>query len=346
MPELSLGEPTGILRDGFRASVDDYAIAGGWALGGKLFVVGDAGGALHAFEGSSGKEAWRNPKAHEGGVMDVAATGDGSRLATVGQDGDLALWDVADGQLRRRVAVGSGWVEHATWSPGGERLAVASGRVATIFSSDGERLWSSENHPSTVSALGWATDEELATTCYGRVTFFDVPSAQESQRLEWKGSLVSLALGPKGNIVACGSQDNSVHFWRRSTGEDSMMSGYPFKPSVLAFSADGLLLATNGSVAVTVWSFDGDGPEGTRPGVLELHALPVSALAFSRRQRRLASGGRDSGLVVWDLQPNGEGETVGTALASGPVENVYWRPDGRGLAAIDAKGGVTAWRVR
>ena len=346
MPELSAGEPTGVLRGGFRTSVNDYAIAGGWGLDGKLFIVGDAGGAVHAFEGTSGKEAWVNPEAHEGGVMDVAVSGDGSRLATVGQDGQLALWNLADGRLYRREVVARGWVEHATWSPGCEHLAVSSGRVATVVSSDGERIWSSEDHPSTVSALQWVTDTELATACYGRVTFFDIFSARESQRLEWKGSLVSLALSPDGNIVACGSQDNSVHFWRRSSGQDSMMSGYPFKPSALAFSSDGLLLATNGNVAITVWSFDHDGPEGTRPGVLKLHALPVTALAFSRRQRRLASGGRDGGVVVWDLKRNENGPAVGTALASGSVENVYWRPDGRGLAAIDAEGGVTAWRVR
>lgn len=346
MPELSASEPTGVLRSGFHTSVSDYAIAGGWGLNGKLFVVGDAGGAVHAFEGTSGKEAWAIPNAHDGGVMDLAVSEDGSRAATVGQDGELALWNLADGQLYRRVVVANGWAEHTTWSPGGEQIAVASGRVATVLSSDGERVWTSEDHPSTVSALRWVTDNELATTCYGRVTFFDISSMQESQRLEWKGSLVSLALSPDGNIVACGSQDNSIHFWRRSSGEDSMMSGYPFKPSVLAFSADGLLLATNGNVAITVWSFEGDGPEGTRPEVLKLHALPVSTLAFTRRQRRLASGGRDSGVVVWDLQNSGDGPAVGTALASASVERVYWRPDGRGLAAIDAEGGVTAWRVR
>lgn len=44
----------------------------------------------------------------------------------------------------------------------------------------------------------------------------------------------------------------------------------------------------------------------------------------------------------WDLQRAGSGRAVGAALASGSVEKVCWRPDGRRLAAIDAEGGVTA----
>ena len=54
--------------------------------------------------------------------------------------------------------------------------------------------------------------------------------------------LVSLALSPDGNVVACGSQDKSVHFWRRSNGQDSMMTDYPWKPSELAFSLVSCLL--------------------------------------------------------------------------------------------------------
>ena len=57
-----------------------------------------------------------------------------------------------------------------------------------------------------------------------------------------------MVLSPDGGIVACGSQDNSVHFWRRSTGQDSEMFGYPGKPSALAFDDTGTLLATGGGV--------------------------------------------------------------------------------------------------
>ena len=43
------------------------------------------------------------------------------------------------------------------------------------------------------------------------------------------------------------------------------MTGYPGKPSHLAFDSTGTVLATGGSERVTVWSFQGEGPERTAP---------------------------------------------------------------------------------
>ena len=346
MPKLIKNKPYGVLQNGFFAAVDDYPIAGGWGLKGKLFAVGDASGSVHAFDGTSGQEIWKNTEAHLGGIMSLSVSPNGTQLASVGQDGQLAIWNFADGQLQHQTEIASGWVEHVAWSKSGNYLAVSSGRVVTNLSSSGEKIWSSEKHPSTVSALGWVTDQELSTACYGRVTFFNTSSGQENERLEWQGSLVSLALSPDGNIIACGSQDKSVHFWRRSNGQDSMMSGYPWKPSELAFSHDGLLLATGGGEDVTIWSFEGNGPEDTTPGVLEFHQAPVSSLAFSPHQRHLASGCREGGVVVWSVGKKGTGRGLGGAPVNGSVENVYWRPDGRSLAAIDAEGGITVWRVK
>ena len=123
------------------------------------------------------------------------------------------------------------------------------------------------------------------------------------------------------------------------------MSGYPAKPSALAFDDTGTLLATGGGEAVTVWSFQGSGPEGTRPGVLEHHVQPVTTLAFARRGMRLASGARDGVVVVWSLGRDGQGDPVGAAPVADVVAALYWRPDGRALAALDAQGGATVWRV-
>ena len=308
-------------------------------------MVGDAAGGVYAFDGKSGATIWAQRGVHQGGVLAVAIHPSKPAFATTGQDGRVLVWNAADGQVSQAIEVGSDWVEHVAWSPDGQRLAASCSRQVHAYGADGVKTWQSPDHPSTVSAIAWSGAEELATACYGRVTFFDASTGELRQKLEWMGSLVSMVMSPDGEIVACGSQDNSVHFWRRSTEQDAMMSGYPAKPSALAFDDTGTLLATGGGEEVTVWSFQGKGPEGTRPSVLELHVEPVTTLAFAPGVRRLASGGRDGTVVVWSLQKDGKGGPIGSAEVAGEVAAVYWRPDGRALAALDARGGVTAWRI-
>ena len=345
MSDLNVGSPRGALRRGWSAVVGDYAIAGGWSLRGEALMVGDAAGGVYAFDGKSGAAAWEQRGVHEGGVLAVAIHPSGTAFATAGQDSRVLLWSAADGKVSRAIDVGGGWVENVAWSPDGQWLAASCSRQVRVYGADGAEVWRSDDHPSTVSAIAWSSVGELATACYGRVTFFAAPTGELRQKLEWQGSLVSMVLSSDGDIVACGSQDNSVHFWRRSTEEDSMMSGYPAKPSALAFDDTGTLLATGGGEAVTVWSFEGSGPEGTRPGVLELHVQPVTTLAFARRAMRLASGSRDGAVVVWSLQKDGEGDPIGDAVVADAVAGLYWRPDGRALAALDARGDVTVWRI-
>ncbi len=345
MSRLNADSPRGVLRPGWSARVGDYAIAGGWTPGGEALVVGDAAGGVYAFDGKSGAAIWARRGAHEGGVLAVAIHPDRPAFATAGQDGRILVWSAAEGRVSLAVDVGSAWVENVAWSPDGKWLAASCARQVYTYGADGAQIWRSDDHPSTVSAIAWSGAGELATACYGRVAFFAASTGELRQKLEWTGSLVSMVLSPNGDIVACGSQDNSVHFWRRSTEQDSMMSGYPGKPSALAFDDTGTLLATGGGEAVTVWSFHGSGPEGTEPGVLEHHDQTITTLAFARRGMRLASGGRDGGVVVWSLGRDGRGDAVGTAPVSDVVGALYWRPDGRALAALDAQGGATVWRV-
>ena len=345
MFDLNGDRPMGVLRRGWSAEVGDYAIAGGWIARGEALVVGDATGGIYLFEGRSGRSTWGRQEVHEGGLLAMAIHPGGTAFATAGQDGRVLIWDVAERQAKQAIDVGSGWVENVAWSPDGQRLAASCSRRVHVYGADGGEVWESDDHPSTVSAIAWASTEELATACYGRVGFFDASTGELCQKLEWMGSLVSMVLSPDGDVVACGSQDNSVHFWRRSTEQDSMIEGYPGKPSALAFDDTGGLLATGGSDEVTVWSFDGEGPEGTKPGVLEHHDDTVTTLAFARRGARLASGSRDGSVVVWSLRRDGQGEPIGAAPVADVVAALYWRPDGRALAALDAQGGATVWRV-
>ncbi len=271
---------------------------------------------------------------------------EGKKFATGGHDGRVLIFESKDGNLTKSIELGKGWAEHLQWSPDGKFLAVAFSKYVYVFDDMGKEHWRSNEHTSTVSAIAWSNSNELATACYGRVTFFDIVSDKVNQKLEWQGSLVSMVLSPDGDIVACGSQDNSVHFWRRSTDQDSEMTGYPGKPSHLAFDQSGTLLATSGSERVTVWSFQGDGPEGTVPGELILHTEPISCLNFSHTGMFLASGARDGSVFAWFLQKNAEGDPVAGACIGEQVSQIAWKPDDSSLAAVNAKGEIAVWNFK
>jgi WD40 repeat protein len=246
---------------------------------------------------------------------------------------------------KKVIDIGTGWAENVSWSPDGSLIATSLSKTVYVYSASGEEVWRTSDHQSTVSTIAWTNKGELATACYGQVQFLDGVSGNLIQKLEWKGSLVSIALSSDSDVVACGSQDNSVHFWRRSSGNDSKMSGYPFKPSALSFNNKGTLLATGGSEAATVWNFEGDGPEGTSPLELDYHSDAITSLLFSNHSNRLLSGCRNGTVVLWEISPDNTPTKLGVGQVADTVAELYWRPDDRAVAALDRQGGVTVWRI-
>ena len=343
MSDLKAFAPQGMLHEGWTAQVDDYALDCGWTDAGRHLLVADVAGGLSLFSGDSGELIWQKKELHQGGLLALAIHPNGDRFATSGQDGSVQIWTCSEGELLHSLQPGKAWVEHLAWSKDGHHLAVAASKTVHIYRHDGSERWRTEQHPSTVSAVSWSKPDELATACYGQVAFYDITRQQIGQKLQWQGSLISMVLSPGGDIVACGSQDNSVHFWRRSTGLDAEMTGYPGKPSQLAFDQSGRFLATGGSDQIIVWNFQGEGPEGSLPGQLVLHPEPISTLAFAHEGLILASGSRDGSVFVWLLDQNGDGNPLGGGFTGERISSLSWHPDDTAVAAIDANGGVAVW---
>ena len=334
----------GVLRNGWTATLEDYAIVCEWGLNGNILLTGDIQGNMFGFDSKTGEVLWKKNNSHKN-LLAMNIHPDGKTFVSAGQDGFISLNNTQNGKIIETIEIGQQWVEHVVWSPDGRWLGVTNAREVIVLNSSGKKQWRSNKHASTVSAISWSNINELAVACYGKVTIYDILAGNTQQQLEWKGSLISMVLSPDGDIVACGSQDNTVHFWRRSTGHDSMMRGYPGKPANLTFDSNGTLLATGGSETVTVWSFKDSGPEGTAPGELELHERPITCLSFAPKGTRLASGSKDGSIAVWYLNDDGNGDVIGTAKMNAPISNITWRPDGRALAATNAIGEVTTWRI-
>lgn len=96
--------------------------------------------------------------AHGFGVLAVAWSPAGDRLAIGGADGRLALCDASGGRVAE-LAPG-GWVNALAWSQDGGLLAAAAGRDVFVVGPDGAERASYPAQPSTVTDLAW-TDRRL-----------------------------------------------------------------------------------------------------------------------------------------------------------------------------------------
>jgi WD40 repeat protein len=335
--------PGGVLVDlplRFRLSLGEYVVALAVSRDGARLVVGLGDGRLLGFSLPSGKEVFR-VQAHPGGLLGLALSPDGRYIATCGQESKAKLW-TPEGVLWRELAGGASWVEHLAWSPLGTCLATASGRGIRLWSPEGECLREFASLPSTAGGLAWRQDGAyLAAPCYGGVSLLPVASGAVPRQLAFRGSLISIAWSPDAKVLACGSQDCSVHFWRLATGADSQMEGYRAKPKALAWDSRSQFLATSGDAAVSVWDFRGKGPEGTAPILLKGHRSNCTQLAFSPRKGMLASGGLDAAVFLWEPLRASSPLRVGELLRE--VTALVWHPEHHTLFGADSLGTLCAW---
>lgn len=345
MPRVSAEAPTAKteLRPRFRRAAGDYVIALEVAGGGRLCLAGLGDGRVLGIDLGTGEEVFA-VAAHAGGVLGVSPSPDGRFFATCGQEASAKLW-TTQGELVRELPGGGGaWVEHVAWARAGGRLATASGKRVRVWTSEGEPIVETEPLASTVTGLAWRADGTgLAATCYGGVHILPFVPGAKARHLAWKGSLISVAWSPDAKVIACGSQDCSVHFWRLASGNDSQMSGYPWKPKALSWDHESKLLATSGEAVVTVWDFRGKGPEGTRPIQLEGHQGVCTALAFGPKTGVLASGSQDTSVLLWEPRRGSRPTRFG--FLEDEVTCLSWHPEQDTLVAGDASGTVCAWEV-
>jgi WD40 repeat protein len=330
------------LVDVFSHELPDFPRGLAFSPDAAWLTVGAADGTLRVLKSSSG--ALGLEVKLPGSVSAVAFNPSGEQLAIACHDGTTRLCVRAEGAwaLGPVLPVGERvWVEHLAWSSTGI-LATAAGKKVRLWTATGAPVLETEPHESTVTGVAFSRDgRSLFTTSYGGVRVWPLEAHVESRHFPWKGSLISLAVSPDDAVIACGSQDCSVHFWRVETGSDSEMTGYPAKPTALAWSADSALLATGGSDVICVWGFENGGPEGKKPLLLKGHERLVTQLAFGPKERLLASAGDDRDVLLWSLS---EGlKPVGLCPMGASVTELAFSPDGVFLAAADHSGQVKVW---
>ena len=330
--------------------LDDYVIDVAWSPDATaLAVIGGEGRVLRVGCGAPQLAARRLAVQvvgeHMMGGLAVAWQPKGNAFATSGHDNAVVIWDGATGERRMRLTPAMTWSSHLAYSADGTRLAVATGRVVSLWSADGTLQHRFAALGGAISALAWdPAGRDLCAATNGGLFAERIETAGISARAyKWPASCLTVAYSPNGRVLASGTQDGTAHFWHLGSGKDSQMRGYPGKVNLTSWSANSRYLATNAGNQIVLWDFSGRGPEGSKPLQLSGHTDLVECLAFHPTAPYLISAGRDWRLTLW--LPGKAEQALDAHLTDSEASTLRWSPDGRYVAVGERKGKLTVFEL-
>lgn len=277
--------------------------------------------------------SWLTAEAHDGALLALCPNPIGAGFVSGGDDGAL-MRITADATPTAIANFGAKWVEQVASfaDPKSALIAAGVGRKLHLLSGAGKTLKTVE-HPSTVTGIAFdAKGKRVAASHYNGASLWFVASKTDNPRkLDWKGSHTGIAFSPDGDVVVTAMQENSLHGWRLSDGQNMRMSGYPAKTQSLSFTRNGRWLASSGAELIVLWPFFGGGPMGKAPTELAGgdEAL-CSVLACHPVQEAVAAGFGD-GLVLMADIANARILPI-AAPGRGAVSAIAWNTAGTHLA--------------
>jgi WD40 repeat protein len=281
---------------------------------GRWIASGGWDNTARLWDGATGELCKELP--HPGLVLTLAFSPDGRSLVTASFGDDrLRIWDVPTMRLRKEIQGPGSAIRVLTISPDGARVAVAtddlpgSWRFSVCDLSSEKRLFEAAGMPLAYSPDGhWLAvrDSDLTTVLLlDAQTHATIASFQGHEKM-----VMSATFSPDSRRLASCSLDLTVRLWQ--------IGRLRFSPP----SAGGLMRVTECQV-------------------LRGHTDEVFAAAFHPDGTRLATGGRDRAIWLWDLK---RGEDVARLTGhTAYIWSLAFSPDGKTLASGSGDSTVRLW---
>jgi WD40 repeat protein/tRNA A-37 threonylcarbamoyl transferase component Bud32 len=281
-------------------------------------------------------------KGHSNGVLAVAFSPDGARVASAGADGAVRVWDRRT--LREALTL-RGHADQVTalaFSPDGKSLASGSadGEVRLWHAAGGQRLAAFQAHAGRVTGLAFdpagrrlaSTGEEpsqasRARPTVGELIIWDASTGKALVRRASQNLLTAVAFSPDGKyLVAVG----------RAGVDDETASD---------LENDAALHPVFNPVNVTAFDPVTLTPGDTFKGQTQ-RAVLWTSVAFSADGKWLAAGSAAGLVRVWEAATTREHFTQPTPGQAGVCGLAFGGPDGRTLAAATTDNTVWGWYTR
>jgi len=327
----------------------------------NLVVGGGDSHAVRCWDLQTGKRRW-TARGHSRWIKAVRFTPDGARLACCSDAELIHVWDVTQGSLAAELAGHAGHIRDLATHPtdANALFSASDDRTVALWDIDGgeviERL---EAHDAPVWAVAISPDGSLLAsgTLAGSIMLWSLQGLRLVAQMDaHEGAVRSLAFDGHGRRLASAGDDLKVRVWNldgRRLMKGPTCSGHSDRVwSVRNVPGDPeLLVSSSEDETVRVWSW----ASGTELARGTAHVGPVWAVQSDAAGERIASGGSDRTVRLWELpdrirqgDPSGEGEVVELGEPrlltghTGWVRSVGFAHDGR-LATGSHDGTAAVW---
>lgn len=298
----------------------------------------------------------------EPSLIDVSP--DGTRVLAGVIDGGVYLWDPAGGRRIMYVIGQEGWPWAMAFCGGSGRFVIGSGTSVRLWDAASSlHLLSVSITDPRPSALACSPDGLRFATASMRTTrIWNVETGQPQRALAAGNDVVRLGFSPDAARLLVHHASGTVDLWDIQGSREWVTLGTPRGSSDVAFSPDGALLAAAGGDTddLVVWQVAQPGDDAAGAWQLrhriEGHGAMATRLAFDPQGGRLATGGLDETVCLWELPAAGahRGATSSagalallaqtTTPGADEVVDLAFDPDGTRLA-LASGARVQVWDI-
>lgn len=282
---------------------------------GEMLITADFGGSVRVsrFDADDlpyvdlADERFPRWAAHDGQIYSIAVTGNGNEVITACADGTLSLWHPYQAPDAWTVTAMANPVADIAVGPKGLVAVAGQNTVVLYHIRRGHLQHVADQSGDTFRTVEISSDGRtvLAGTENGRLKAWVRRNGSFTSLWERtdpdESAVVSLALSSDGRHVAAvlsppdPSSTRVLRLFDAATGDVRRSDAVP-SASEVAFSPDGTMLAIDRNNDVLLY----DVPSLSRRHQLKGHTQSIEAVVFSPDGRRLASGGSDRYIILWD----------------------------------------------
>jgi WD40 repeat protein len=326
----------------------------------RLLAGGDSRGKVWFWDAETGQPLQSFDASARAGIVDIAFRPNSSRLATLGEDATVKIWNLVLEDIRTSTSSPAHTLPGYASAVNGISGSPAGGLLASAHADGSIRLWNLEtgelitslgNHIGAATSISFHPDGDLIVSSGndGMLMVWSAQAALESrpalvrQLAGHQNAIFQASFTPDGNQIASVGADGTLRYWSTFSGtQQQLLKSVPNWLYSLAFSSNGHWLVDGSSRGeLQIWQIAGD--DLTAVPALVAHSGAVIRLAFSPDSTYLASSGDDAQIKLWKTADFSLLETL--LGHSRRVSNLVFSPDGSFLASSGADATIRIWAM-